>query len=209
MNDFLWGERPPQPAALFGLEQLPFSDFYHLLFRHSAGAIFTDRMLKELVSTDPEVIRTRQDLLLEMYQNKRLAGCFKRFSDEYLGWREYIGSRFEDSGDAIGNIDPCGHVTAVLETIDDFSHNLQKAQNPIARDLRIQLETLRSELSLDRFEEKWKKVYFDILDAREFSVGLDLDEALLPDKGKILEICQKPIPEPKRTVRHILLHDGL
>jgi len=208
MNDFLWGDRKPKPAVLFGLKQLPFSDFYHILFGHNTGEILTDRMLEELVSADSEVIRARQELLLELYQNKRLTGCFRRFADEYVGWREYVGNRFEDSGDAIANIDPCGHVTAVLNAVDDFSHTLQNAKSPIARDLRTQLENLRADLRLDRFEEKWKKVYYDILDARGFAVGLNLDEEMLPTKCKLLSIDQKPTPEPKKSLKGFTLHNG-
>jgi len=62
MNDFLWGGRAPSSAALFGMKQLPFTDFFHLLFGHGTGALFTDRMLQELVSTDPGVISARQGL---------------------------------------------------------------------------------------------------------------------------------------------------
>ena len=208
MKDFLWSDHTPKPAALFGLKQLPFSDFYHLLFGHSTGALFTDKMLEELVSADPEVIRARQSLIAELIQNKRLTGCFKRFADEYIGWREYISSRFEDNGDALSNIDPCGHITALLETVDDFLRVLQKAQDPIAQDLRTQLETLRKDLALDRFEELWKKVYHDIYDARGYIIGLNFDETLLPNKCKLMSVDQTPTPQPKRSIQKLMLHNG-
>ncbi len=208
MNDFLWGDRAPRSAALFGLKQLPFSDFFHLLFGHNTGAMFTDRMLEELVSADPEVISARQELIAELRQNKPLANCFKRFSEEYIGWREYVVSRFDDNSEAIGNIDPCGHITSLLNAVNDFKHNLQKAQSPIAKNLRAQLDALCKELSIDRFEEKWKKIYYDIYDARGFTVGLNFDEELLPVKSKLLSVDQKSTPQPKKSFKHFMLHSG-
>ncbi|HOP12061.1 MAG TPA: hypothetical protein PK629_11275 [Oscillospiraceae bacterium] len=208
MNDFLWGDCTPKPAVLSGLKQLPFSDFYHLLFEHSTGAIFTDKMLEELISADPEVIRMRQELIREMIQNKQLTGCFRRFSDEYVGWREYVGNRFEDGGDAIANIDPCGHVTAVFDAIDNFLHALQNAQSPLAKNFKTKLETLRNDLSLDRFKEIWKKAYYDISNAKSYTVGLNMDENLLPCNCKLLSVNQKPDPQPKKSLQHFLLHSG-
>lgn len=208
MSDFLWGDNPPRPAPLFGLGQLPFSDFFHLLFGHGTGAMFTDRMLEGLVCADPGVISARQELISELRQNKRLANCFKRFSEEYTGWREYVASRFDDGGDAVANLDPCGHVSALLDTVDDFLRTLQNAQNPLAQNLRAQLETLCKDLSIDRFLEKWKKAYSDIYEARGFSVGLTFDEELLPVRTKLLSVDQKPTPQPKNSFKHLALHDG-
>jgi len=208
MNEFLWGGRAPRRTVLFGLQQLPFSEFYNLLFKRGTGGLLTDAILAELVSADPEVIRARQELLSELYENKRIAECFRRFADEYIGWREYAGNRFDDNGDAIANIDPCGHVTAVLNTIGDFAHVLQNAKSAIARELKTQIETLRADLSLDRFGEKWKKIWFDILDARGYAVGLNFDEDLLPAGCKLLSVDQKPIPEPKKSLKRFFLRDG-
>ena len=209
MNDFLWGEYTPQPASLFGLEQLPFSELYLLLFGRHTGAILTDRMLEGLISANPEVIRARQGFLSELIQNKRLAVCLKKFADAYIGWREYVGSRFEDdSSDAIANMDPCGHITALLETVNDFSDTLQTAKHPIAQDLRTQLENLRKELSIDRFEAQWKTVQYNISEAGRYTVGLSFDDNLLPVKCKLLSVNKEPIPQPRSSFKSFLLHHG-
>jgi DNA mismatch repair protein MutS len=180
----------PDPSADLGLEAVA--------TRIASNGIPRDKVrsiLRSLV-TDPQTIRYRQRVFLDLYEHPQLSAGFESLMPLTEEISYFSSVRREQDSPFFQALMRLGELETYVECVDRLSELLSRKEFRLRseglRGLKSFLDTLRKQPGFESLKHELPRIRSGLKLRRSVTIGVNLDEHLRPVEAAILSVNDRP-----------------
>lgn len=200
------GVAPPRPPPATWAQDLGLEDLIHAFGVDIRQAAFIRQTLSAL-TTDPTVVRWRQDVLTDFMRNPELVEQVKRLLPRLIDLRmghNSLGRRKRSL--LLETADRLAELDIYLSVVQDLYAALNAAElhGEALRILRQNLLAISQDEQFQHLRAQLPALQAPLHNIRSLTIGVNLDDQLQPRAAALLSINEQPVAEIRTFLNRLL-----